>query len=208
MNRWMKKLTLLLTVILCVSSFVLQASAYSADSKTLTRKLNAALIPGKLTYADLYDIDKVDKQDLQAFAKEMKRRSGKVFLKFTTLDVDKKTAARIIINPNLVKSDTGAYNFRVLNNTVESEAARTKFEKLWGKDVSVIHCLEADYGMTVVLSAKIDLTGMDTDNLVAYAYNADKKTYKVIEDAECTVDKLGFVHLQTSIGGLLLITTA
>ena len=208
MNRWMKKLSYLLTAILCVSSFALQVSAYSADSALLTRKMNQVLEPGKLTYANLYDIDKVESADLQAFAREMTRRSGKVFLNFTTLDVKQQSAARIIVNPNLVKSAATTYNFRVLNNTEAAEAAREKFERFWRKDVAVIHCLQDDFGMSVVLSAKLDLTGIDTKNMAAYTYNPDKNSYKLIENATCTLDDKGFVHLQTTAGGLILITTA
>jgi hypothetical protein len=57
--------------------------------------------------------------------------------------------------------------------------------------------------MDVTVQAKVDLTGMKTDNLVLYSY-ADGKVAKLA--VPYSTDENGFLHFLTSTGGTIIVS--
>ncbi|MDL2233862.1 hypothetical protein LJC63_09855, partial [Ruminococcaceae bacterium OttesenSCG-928-L11] len=183
------------------------ASAYTADKEILTKKMQDALKPGQVTYARLYDIDKVDKADLQYVAQDMTAKRGKVFFEFCSLQ-NKEVVARMVVNPNLVKDGEGSIDPYIALSGEGVDKVREKFTKHFGKDVAVIGCGTVDFGMTVVLSAKLDFGTMNTSSLKAYAYDSSANAYTAIKDTDFVVDENGFLHFQTQKAGYIIVTQA
>lgn len=201
-----QKATLLLALLLCVTTFPMQALAHTADKDLLLQKVEDVVLPGQITYASLYSIDEVAKADLKAAGEAAVQRGGKVFFSFCTLSNDEQVKARLIVNPHLLPDTEGVINPMLYLDSAEAAKVKKQFEKHFGRSVAVIHCMQQDYGMNVVVSAKLDLTGLDPDNLVAYSYNQETNLYHWVKNAGCAVGDNGFTHLQTSQGGFLVIT--
>ena len=63
---------------------------------------------------------------------------------------------------------------------------------------------QGSFGMNVKVALKVDLTGLNTNSLVAYVYDAKTNAYTQL--AKPWVDSNGFVHITTSVGGAVVIT--
>lgn len=189
---------LVLAAVCCLGLLSVGASAYTADSELLMKRLNASAFKGRITYASLYDIDKVNAGDLKAAAEEMRRINAKVMYNFDTLK-DKEIIGRVTVNPFLVKlEDSYNYNFMLWTDEAQTKTYKQTADAHFGKPTAVIITAHYNYGMSVVVSAKLNLGNMDTQNLAAYSYNATQGTYTLIENANVTVDSAGFTHLQTT----------
>ena len=114
---------------------------------------------------------------------------------------------RMIVNPLLIGDTTGTFCPIVDVSPETNKAVDAKFEELFGKPVAVIRCAQSgNLGMAVVVSAALDLTDMGTTNLVAYSYDPATEVYAELKNAKCTAGSDGFVHLQTEVGGYIVIT--
>ena len=212
MKRWLTKgLKAALIAVLCVGMLFSTAAAavgYTADRQLLLDKTQQAAVPGEITYTSLYDIQQVAKSDIQAAADLNRDYGSAVFLQFNTLD-GAKILGRIVVNPFLATGADRQYDFRIAVNTESANKVQQQFEELLGKKVRVIVCGQQDYGMPIALSAKLDFTGVGTTGLSVYSYNAQTGTHKLLEQANCSVDESGYVHLQTrGEAGYLVIAGA
>jgi len=188
----------LMVLVCCLGLLSVSASAYTADRDLLMKRMNANAFKGRITYASMYNIDKVSAGDLKAAAEEMRRINAKVIYNFDTLK-DNEVIARVTVNPFLVKlEDSYNYNFMLWIDATQTQSYKTAADAYFGKSTAVIITAHYNYGMSVVISAKLNLTGMDTANLAAYSYNATTGAYTLIENANVTVDSAGFTHLQTA----------
>lgn len=197
---------IMLVLLIATTMFIIPANAYTADSVLLSQKVDQYLEPGKVTNAPIYDIDKVSMTDLREAGNYALSKNGKVFFNFTTLKNDAVNAC-VIVNPFLVPRDSnGEYNFILLTESENITKAKTKFEKLWSKKVVALESAHTDLGMYAVICAKLDLEGMNTDNLIAYSYDVANNKYERIRNANCVVDSSGFLYLQTRQAGCIVIT--
>ena len=60
--------------------------------------------------------------------------------------------------------------------------------------------------MNIDAAVKVDLTGMNTKNLLFYSYNSKTNRYTPITNADAYMDENGFLHFTTNMGGDLVIT--
>jgi len=207
----MKKLTktfaillvLVLTTVLCA----VPAFAYTASYDLLSKKADEVASPWSISYANFYNIDSTKGEDMLNVGNNTYEYGGKVMFSFSTLK-GRNAVGRIIVNPLLIKNKELTYNWMLDLESENIANVKQKFEKFWEKDVAVIGTAYPDTGMVVVISARVDISGMNKDNLVAYSYNAENNTYALINKANCTVDDMGFVSLQTTKGGYIIITEA
>lgn len=209
--RTNRRITGILTAILLSLALMLPAGAaidaYELETDDLVQRVRDTVQYGRITYTSFYNINEVSRASLREAAAAARRAGGKVFINFDTLAGD-EVAARITINPMLVKSGEGSFSFIVDTATETNAEAKAKFESLLDRPVAVMKCEQSgDFGMPVVLSGKLDLAGMNKENLIAYAYDPEKNDYSVIRDARCTTDENGFVYLQTRQGGTIVITS-
>lgn len=210
----MKKNRILISILLVLSMLVSTAlpvaaagiEPYTISNEALLARVDKVVKGGEITYTSLYNISSIPKSDLQDAANQARNKGGKVFFYFDTL-IDDRVTARVVVNPFLVKESAGDLSMIVDTTDAVTAPVRDKFEKTLGRKVAVMRCSQpGEFGMTVVLSAKLDLSGMDTENLVAYTYDVENNQYLKIPNANCTVDDTGFVYLQTNHANYIFIT--
>ena len=94
-----------------------------------------------------------------------------------------------------------------LGMTVNDKAVKAKFEKWFSNKVSVVtfnH--KGNMGINPSVAVKLDLTGLDKNNLTAYLYNPATNTYKQMTNANIYVDSAGYTHFNINEGGSVIIT--
>lgn len=176
----------------------------------------APSIPGSKTFsaADLKAALNTMKQSGKPYA--LFRFSGKIKIPASILKELGKTPLRVqttgspvqvqltIPEPGLITTDLMASG-AVKGTTVNSRKAF--FGKWFKNKVQVVHMDHSgSYGQTVEIAAKIDLTGMDTANLYFYSYDKTANTYKRIEKSAYWLDKNGYLHFATELGGDIIIS--
>lgn len=62
------------------------------------------------------------------------------------------------------------------------------------------------WGQPVEIAAKVDLSGMDSKNLLFYSYNKATNKYAEINNPNYWVDKNAFLHFTTDIAGDIIIS--
>ena len=109
-----------------------------------------------------------------------------------------------IPEPGLITTDlmaSGAVKGRIVENR------KAFFEKWYTNKVQVVHLDHSgSYGQAVEIAAKVDLTGMDTTNLVFYSYNRTANNYNRIDTPSYWVDKNGYLHFTTERAGDIIIS--
>ena len=86
------------------------------------------------------------------------------------------------------------------------------FGKHFTNKVQIIQMDESDpWGQVVEIAAKVDLTGMDTDKLYIYSYNAKTNTYvRITTTGEngrvYWIDNNGYLHIYTEYAGTIVIS--
>jgi len=132
-----------------------------------------------------------------------KKLSGKSFQHSTV--INGKTEVRITIsNPSSINRD-----LKVSAYTTGSKVSSitNKFTKYFSNKVSVVHFDQTgSWGQEIRVAAKLDLKGMDTDNLVFYTYDSATNTYQRITAPNYSIDSNGFVHFSTSYAGSIVVS--
>jgi hypothetical protein len=113
--------------------------------------------------------------------------------------------ARISINnPTLFTKDT------MLSAWVKGTAVdRTTafFGRWFSNQIRVIAFnQQADWEQPVQVAARVDLTGMNTANLVFYSYNQATNSFRRIAAPEYRIDANGFLHFTTPFAGSIVIS--
>ena len=89
----------------------------------------------------------------------------------------------------------------------EVDRIRSHFEKWFGNKVRVIHMDQTEpWGQPVQIAARVDLTGMDANNLYFYSYDKKTNTYKRIEKPAYWIDENGYLHITTELAGDIIIS--
>ena len=178
---------------------------YTINNDDITARVKKNVKTGQITYTSFYNISHVERADLQNGAETARQSGGKVFFYFDTLVSDRVTA-RIIVNPFLVRSAEGGVSLVLDTSAANNKAVIDKFTGIFGRKVAVMRCSQSeDFGFTVVLAGKLDISGMDKNKLIAYSYDAATNKYEKISAANCTVDDQGFVYLESRKGGHIII---
>jgi hypothetical protein len=115
-------------------------------------------------------------------------------------------SGRITINPANA-TGSGDIQLGVYVDGDSVSAIQSKFEKWYQNDVRVVSLAQTGgYGMTVYISAKLDLTGMDTTTLNYYSYNPTTNKFKTLSGSNAKVDKNGYLQFQTDSGDMIIIS--
>ena len=81
------------------------------------------------------------------------------------------------------------------------------FDKWFSNKIAVIHFDQSgDWGQAVNVAARIDLSGVDTKNLVFYAYNSATNTYKRIQAPAYWIDANGYLRFTTPYAGDVIMS--
>lgn len=88
-----------------------------------------------------------------------------------------------------------------------AETVRAHLEKWFSNELRVLHLDQAGpFGQPVEVAVKLDLDGMDLENLVLYSYDPKTNTYQEITQPGCWADKNGYLHFTTSLAGSLVVS--
>jgi hypothetical protein len=105
--------------------------------------------------------------------------------------------ARVYIDSPVMAMTTGA----------EVDASRASFENSFANKLRVIHFDKAgSFEKHIRLAAKLDLSGMDTANLVFYAYDSAGNKYSHMKAPVYSVDKNGYLHFTTAFAGDIIVS--
>lgn len=132
---------------------------------------------------------------------------GKAKLLADSTTPDGKVAARLYIDP--AKSFYVDKEIKLGVSMEEKDIQKTSstFEKYFDNNVSVVHFEhQGAFGMDIEAAVKVDLSKLNTQNLMFYSYNAATNRYTPIPVPNASIDKNGFLHFTTSLGGDLIIT--
>jgi len=111
---------------------------------------------------------------------------------------------RLYIDPSAVTKDL---NVSASTSNQAAKSTKAKFEKTFSNKIAVISFgQKGDFGTTINVAAKVDLTGFDTDNLNFYSYDNATNKYKRIATPKYSIDKNGYLKFSTELVGDIIIT--
>jgi hypothetical protein len=127
--------------------------------------------------------------------------------------VNNKISARLYLDLTALKAGAikanlwKSLNYAVsVNNKSAKTAIQQKFQKYYGQTPIQIHFnQQAPFQASVRTAVKVDLTGLNTNSLIFYSYNASTNRYSKI-NTSYTIDTSGFLHFWTTNGYDVLIT--
>ena len=121
-----------------------------------------------------------------------------------TMDGNTVQVRVYIKNPGIVKKDLMVSGYV---KGGETDRIRTLFEKYFTNGVRCIHLdQKEDWGQPVGIAAKVDLTGMNIDNLHFCSYNAEGNTYRLIPSSNYWIDTNGYLRFTTTHAGDIIIS--
>lgn len=132
---------------------------------------------------------------------------GKAKLLADSTTPDGKIAARLYIDPEKSFYVNKEIKLGVSIEQKDVQKTQATFEKHFDNKVSVVHFEhEGTFGMNIDAAVKVDLSGLNTKNLMFYSYNPATNRYSPVVSTDYFIDKNGFLHFNTSIGGDIVIT--
>jgi len=155
---------------------------------------------------------------LRAAAFTAEYEGGKVRLRFITAE---ETAQATIFDP----VDTSSYhgwltidpgnapdedrniNLCVYTSGEEADSALQKAQSHFNGKIAVVQLgQQGSYGVAVTVTAKADLSEMDTNALKLYIYDSDTNTYTLLENQAYSLNSNGYVTFITDTGGTIVLT--
>jgi len=112
---------------------------------------------------------------------------------------------RVSINdPRAMSGDT-LMSAWVTGNDVNR--VQSLFERFFSNDLRIVHFDHSgEWGQTVRVAARVDLNGMDADNLYFYSYDSTANTFRLIAEPNYRVDSNGFLWFNTDRGGAVVVS--
>ncbi|MEG1178379.1 MAG: Ig-like domain-containing protein [Hydrogenoanaerobacterium sp.] len=143
---------------------------------------------------------------LTEMAATAKAAGGKVELKADTVDATGAVTARLYIDPVAAAKLKGEIKLGVKTDDAATQATKEAFKNFDNKMAVASFAQQGSFGMAIKVAVKVDLTGLNTKTLVFTSF--DKKTGKCVQlpKTAYTIDKNGYIHFTTSMGGEILIT--
>ncbi len=170
------------------------------------RDLSAA---GKSAVAEVKvkNADFITPEALRSMRLTTEASKGKAKLLADSTSSDGKVAARLYIDPEKSFYVDKEIKLGVSMEEKDIQKTSSTFEKYFDNNVSVVHFdHQGAFGMDIEAAVKVDLSKLNTQNLMFYSYNAATNRYTPIAAPNASIDKNGFLHFTTSLGGDLIIT--
>ena len=119
--------------------------------------------------------------------------------------VNNAVQVRLYINqPENITKDTFVSGY--VSGT-EVERTQKMYEKWFANQLGIIHFdQQEDWGITVSVAAKIDLSDADTQNLCFYSYNRATNSYQRIAAPAYWIDENGYLRFTTPYAGDIIIS--
>jgi uncharacterized repeat protein (TIGR02543 family) len=112
---------------------------------------------------------------------------------------------RLYVDPSQITRDI---NVSASVSNASARSTEATFERYFDNSVKVVSLgQEGSFGANINIAAKIDLTGMDTENLFFYRYNVETNSYTRLTSVQYSIDGNGYLHFMTSFGGKIVISS-
>lgn len=109
-----------------------------------------------------------------------------------------------INNPTALTKDVKVSGYLTGKNATN---LNNLIKKHFTNKTSVVHFDQAgSWGQEVRVALKLDLTGMNKDNLVFYSYDKANNTYSQIAKPNYSIDKSGYTHFSSSNAGDIIVS--
>lgn len=145
---------------------------------------------------------------LRALASASKKANKELIIYADTMSFDNKyVQARLYLEP--VKLVNLKSDLKISIYTDKSKTAKSKafFNKWFSNNLEVIKCSQqGSFGAGLQISAKLDLTNLNTKNLVFYSYDKASNTFSQIDNTGYFIDSNGYLHFFTEKAGDIIVT--
>ena len=181
----------------------------SEVNRQIQQGIRAAAAAGKTASAEVKvkNAGSITPEALRSMRLTTEAAKGKAKLLADSTSPDGKIAARLYIDPEKSFYVDKEIKLGVSMEQKDTQKTQSTFERYFDNKVSVVHFdHEGAFGMNIDAAVKVDLTGMNTKNLLFYSYNSKTNRYTPITNADAYMDENGFLHFTTNMGGDLVIT--
>ena len=114
---------------------------------------------------------------------------------------------RIYLEPAKFTDAAAAIQLGVYTDPAHTAAVTGMFGQYFDNTVrAVTLAQQGSFGARIQIAAKVDLTGLNTQSLIFYAYNAATNGYTRINNPAYLIDANGYLHFYTELGGSIIIT--
>lgn len=181
----------------------------SEVNRQIQQGIREAAAAGKTASAEVKvkNAGSITPEALRSMRLTTEASKGKAKLLADSTSPDGKIAARLYIDPEKSFYVDKEIKLGVSMEQKDTQKTQSTFERYFDNKVSVVHFdHEGAFGMNIDAAVKVDLTGMNTKNLLFYSYNPKTNRYTPITNADAYMDENGFLHFTTNMGGDLVIT--
>lgn len=181
----------------------------SEVNRQIQQGIREAAAAGKTASAEVKvkNAGSITPEALRSMRLTTEASKGKAKLLADSTSPDGKIAARLYIDPEKSFYVDKEIKLGVSMEQKDTQKTQSTFERYFDNKVSVVHFdHEGAFGMSIDAAVKVDLTGMNTKNLLFYSYNPKTNRYTPITNADAYMDENGFLHFTTNMGGDLVIT--
>ena len=118
----------------------------------------------------------------------------------------KAIVSRVYIDAATAAQLSGTVDFSVTTKGASVQSTVNTFEKFFDNNVAVIGLgQKGAYGANIKMAVKVDLSKLNTSNLIFYAYNKETGKYARLAVAY-RIDANGYLHFTTPVGGAIIIS--
>jgi hypothetical protein len=154
------------------------------------------------------DVESISAAELQAMFEASSAKGLKAKYTADTTDFSRNVIqGRSEINPALAVKLGKDVLLGVRTDSVATQRALATFEKYYRNPIRVVSLAhEGSFGMTVKISAKFNMDGINLGNLRLYAYDGENDSVKPIASPKSYIDSNGYLHFTTIYGGDIVIS--
>ena len=121
--------------------------------------------------------------------------------------VDNVVLSRIYLDAETAAKLSGTVDLSVKVTGPEVTQAVNTFEKFFDNNITAVSLgQQGAFGADIKMAVKIDLSNLDTNNLVFYSYDKLTNTYRYIPNTDYYIDENGYLVFTTTFGGDIIIS--
>jgi len=129
-----------------------------------------------------------------------------------TIHADTRTAnnnavqGRLHLRPSQISPTGDRLALGVWTDSDVTANTRRIMTQHFTNNMAIVHLMQnGAYGARMLVSAQVDLRGLDTNNLIFYVYDTERNVVNRIQNPGYSISG-GFVHFHTEHGGSIIIT--
>ena len=117
-----------------------------------------------------------------------------------------RVLSRIFIDNTTAAALSGTVDFTLRTSGPEVRRTARIFERHFNNNVAVVSLGQRGaFGATIRMAVMVDLSGLNTNSLVFYAYDREANAFARITTG-FRIDANGYLHFSTPVGGDIIIT--